>query len=92
MNSLDRVVVSSEISKLATKLNSKQSFPPVIMKQGVVSSVGTLVVTIDFAPNDIETSYVIPNVKYLASYSPTLNDAVWCLSFGVDIICLGKLA
>lgn len=34
----------------------------------------------------------LPSVKYLESYSPTVNDTVWLLSNGADLLVIGKQA
>jgi len=32
----------------------------------------------------------LPSVKYLDSYSPTVDDTVWLLSTGADLLVIGK--
>ena len=56
--------------------------------QGVVESVGTGNVSITL---DGGTA-VVPNVKYLDSYTPTVGDIVEIMMDDTDIIILGKLA
>lgn len=34
----------------------------------------------------------LPSVKYLDSYSPTVDDTVWLLSNGADLLVIGKQA
>jgi hypothetical protein len=43
-------------------------------------------VTLEDATGDIA------NVRYLSSYSPTVNDVVWAIVDEPDILVLGKLA
>lgn len=58
------------------------------LRQGKVSSIQTGSVTITIGGS----TATVAGVKYLASYSPTTNDAVWMLSDGRNVIILGKLA
>jgi hypothetical protein len=34
-------------------------------------------------------SNTLPSVKYLKSYNPSVNDTVWLLSNGADVLCIG---
>ena len=56
---------------------------------GVVSAVTTLPSRVSVRISGATTA--ITGVRYLASYTPTLNDVVVCLFYDNDIIVLGKL-
>lgn len=64
----------------------------------VVGFFQAVVVATHTGPNRIDiheagdTTVTIPNVSYMASYSPTNGDTVWLLRIDEDRIVLGKLA
>jgi hypothetical protein len=54
-------------------------------------------VTVNVSPNSVGVQIAggantLPSVKYLNSYSPTVNDTVWLISFGADMLVIGKQA
>jgi len=55
------------------------------------------VITVNVSPNSIDVQIAgdantLPKVKYLASYSPTINDIIWLLANGSDLLAIGKQA
>jgi hypothetical protein len=62
------------------------------LRQAVVVRFDTVVVphtvTLLIGGSDQE----VPDVTYLDSYAPTVNDTVWLLTNGTDAFVLGKLA
>lgn len=60
------------------------------LRQGVVTATATV-------PNRVTLTIggstdTVTDVRYLASYSPTIADTVWLLQNGTDLLVLGKLA
>jgi hypothetical protein len=37
-------------------------------------------------------SNILPAVKYLNSFNPTVGDTVWLISNGADVLCIGNQA
>jgi ubiquinone biosynthesis protein UbiJ len=55
------------------------------------------VIAVNLAPASVDIQIAgdantLPKVKYLDSYSPTASDTVWILSFGSDLLVIGKQA
>jgi hypothetical protein len=49
------------------------------------------------APKSIDVqiagdSNILPSVKYLKSYNPSVGDTVWLISNGADVLCIGLQA
>jgi len=55
------------------------------------------VMTVNVSPASVDIQIAgdgntLPKVKYLDSYNPTASDTVWMLSFGSDLLVIGKQA
>lgn len=50
------------------------------------------VVSVQSGSVTIDDGVDVAGIKYLASYSPTVNDVVWAVVTESDILILGKLA
>jgi len=60
------------------------------LRQGKVTAVNT-------SPNSVDVVIagdpnVLPSVKYLNSYTPIVNDIIFLISSGSDLLVLGDLA
>lgn len=56
------------------------------MLQGTVTAVGTNTVSVDFGLGSI------PDLKYLGWYNPAVDDEVWAVANGADILVIGPLS
>lgn len=78
------------IRELVDEMLDATRTPGPQLRQGVVTATAT-------GPNRVTiklggSTVAIAGVRYLASYSPTVNDTVFVLANGVDLLVLGKLA
>ena len=62
--------------------------PTVQMRQAVVTAITSPTVIIQLSGDPVD----IPGVHRLASYSPTVNDIVWVIKSGGDLLIIGKQA
>ena len=60
------------------------------LRQGYVTNYNSSTKTIDV--QIAGDTNVLPDVKYLHSYSPQTGDTVWLLSNGADLLCIGNQA
>ncbi len=79
-----------DLSYLVNQIKGDVSLPNLRLRQGKV-------VTVNVSPNSVGVQIAggantLPSVKYLNSYSPTVNDTVWLISFGADMLVIGKQA
>ena len=79
-----------DLSYLVNQIKGDVSLPNLRLRQGKV-------VTVNVSPNSVGVQIAggantLPSVKYLSSYSPTVNDTVWLISFGADLLVIGKQA
>ena len=79
-----------DLSYLVNQIKGDVSLPNLRLRQGKV-------VTVNVSPNSVGVQIAggantLPSVKYLNSYSPTVNDTVWLISFGADLLVIGKQA
>jgi len=76
-----------EIEQALDRRN-KRTRKTLLLTQVVVTAVNTG----PPASVNIESNGPIDSVRYLNSYSPTVNDVVWAIVDEPDILVLGKLA
>ncbi len=79
-----------DLSYLVGQIKGDTSTPVLRLRQGKVVVVNT-------SPNSVDVQIAggantLPKVKYLSSYTPTTNDTVWLISFGADLLVIGKQA
>ena len=79
-----------DLAYLVNQIKGDTSTPVLRLRQGQV-------VTVNVSPNSVGVQIAggantLPSVKYLSSYSPTVNDTVWLISFGADLLVIGKQA
>lgn len=67
---------------------TKRARRPLLLRQVVVTAVNAG----PPASVNIEDNGPITGVRYLNSYTPTVNDVVWAMVDEPDILVLGKLA
>lgn len=73
---------------LARRLLPERPKRPLSRHQGVVQAVAATTVSLTLDGG----STVLSGVRYLASYTPAVNDTVEVLVDGTDLFVLGKLA
>jgi hypothetical protein len=77
---------------LLLELGTDQPEPVASLRQAVVAAVNA------GPPASVDLTLlggsdtVIPAVRHLAAYSPTVGDTVWCLQQRTDLLVLGTLA
>lgn len=78
----------TDIKALVDALASSAPDPAVKLRQGVVQSIqtGSLTLTIG------GSATTVSGIKYLSSYTPTVNDTVWLATDGRDWMVIGKLS
>jgi len=79
-----------DLSYLVNQIKGDVSLPNLRLRQAEV-------ITVNVSPNSVDVQIAggantLPSVKYLDSYSPTANDTVWLISFGADLLVIGKQA
>jgi len=79
-----------DLSYLVGQIKGDTSTPVLRLRQGKV-------VTVNVGPASLDVQIAggantLPKVKYLSSYTPTANDTVWLISFGADLLVIGKQA
>ena len=79
-----------DLSYLVNQIKGDVSLPNLRLRQAKV-------ITVNASPNSVDVQIAggantLPSVKYLSSYSPTANDTVWLISFGADLLVIGKQA
>ena len=79
-----------DLAYLVNQIKGDISLPNLRLRQAKV-------VTVNVSPNSVSLQIAggantLPSVKYLSSYSPTANDTVWLISFGADMLVIGKQA
>ena len=79
-----------DLAYLVNQIKGDTSTPVLRLRQGKV-------VTVNVGPATLDVQIAggantLPKVKYLSSYSPTANDTVWLISFGADLLVIGKQA
>ena len=79
-----------DLSYLVGQIKGDESTPTLRLRQAKVVVVNT-------SPNSVDVQIAggantLPRVKYLSSYTPTTNDTVWVISFGADLLVIGKQA
>ena len=79
-----------DLAYLVNQIKGDVSLPNLRLRQAKV-------VTVNTSPNSVDVQIAggantLPRVKYLNSYSPTANDTVWLISFGADLLVIGKQA
>ncbi len=80
-----------DLNYLVNQIKGDTIAPTLRLRQGRVVALNT-------SPNnsvDVQIAggaNTLPRVKYLSSYSPTANDTVWLISFGADLLVIGKQA
>jgi hypothetical protein len=79
-----------DLSYLVNQIKGDVSLPNLRLRQAEV-------ITVNVAPNSVDVQIAggantLPSVKYLDSYSPTASDTVWLISFGADLLVIGKQA
>ena len=79
-----------DLNYLVNQIKGDVSLPNLRLRQAKV-------VTVSVSPNSVGVQIAggantLPSVKYLSSYSPTVNDTVWLISFGADLLVIGKQA
>lgn len=80
-----------DIEVLADELADRGSHPSLGLRLGKVTAVAAgppPTVSLQLGGSTV----AIPGVRYLSSYSPTVNDVVLVLKNGPDLVCLGKMA
>jgi len=79
-----------DLNYLVNQIKGDTNIPTLRLRQGKV-------IVVNVSPNSINVQIAgdtntLPSVKYLSSYSPTVNDIIWLLSNGSDLLCIGKQA
>jgi hypothetical protein len=79
-----------DLSYLVNQIKGDVSLPNLRLRQAEV-------ITVNVGPNSVDVQIAggantLPSVKYLDSYSPTASDTVWLISFGADLLVIGKQA
>ena len=79
-----------DLAYLVNQIKGDVSLPNLRLRQANV-------VTVNTSPNSVDVQIAggantLPRVKYLSSYTPTTNDTVWVISFGADLLVIGKQA
>ena len=79
-----------DLAYLVNQIKGDVSLPNLRLRQAKV-------VTVNVSPASLDVQIAggantLPRVKYLSSYSPTANDTVWLISFGADLLIIGKQA
>jgi len=79
-----------DLAYLVNQIKGDVSLPNLRLRQAKV-------VLVNVSPNSVNVQIAggantLPSVKYLSSYSPTANDTVWLISFGADMLVIGKQA
>ena len=79
-----------DLSYLVGQIKGDESTPTLRLRQAKVVVVNT-------SPKSVDVQIAggantLPRVKYLSSYTPTTNDTVWVISFGADLLVIGKQA
>ena len=79
-----------DLSYLVNQIKGDVSLPNLRLRQAKV-------ITVNVAPNSVDVriaggANTLPSVKYLDSYSPTVDDTIWLISFGADLLVIGKQA
>lgn len=80
--------MSIDVKTLVDALAAAAPDPPLRLRQGVVVSLDGTTLTVTIGGSDTSVS----GIKYLASYTPRENDAVWLATDGRDWMVIGKLA
>lgn len=76
-----------ELGEVLNKIISNNQ--RLFLSYGVVSAVTTLPSRVSVKISGSSTA--VTGIRYMASYTPTVNDVVVCLLYDKDIIVLGKL-
>ena len=79
-----------DLAYLVNQIKGDTSTPVLRLRQGKVVTVNVSPATLDV--QIAGGANTLPKVKYLSSYSPTANDTVWLISFGADLLIIGKQA
>ncbi len=79
-----------DLSYLVNQIKGDVSLPNLRLRQAKVVTVNVSPATLDV--QIAGSANTLPRVKYLSSYSPTANDKVWLISFGADLLVIGKQA
>ena len=79
-----------DLSYLVNQIKGDVSLPNLRLRQAKVVTVNVSPATLDV--QIAGGANTLPKVKYLSSYSPTANDTVWLISFGADLLVIGKQA
>ena len=79
-----------DLAYLVNQIKGDVSLPNLRLRQAKVVTVNVSPATLDV--QIAGGANTLPKVKYLNSYSPTLNDTVWLISFGADLLVIGKQA
>jgi len=79
-----------DLAYLVNQIKGDTSTPVLRLRQGKVVVVNTSPASLDI--QIAGGANTLPSVKYLDSYSPTTNDTVWLISFGADLLVIGKQA
>ena len=79
-----------DLNYLVNQIKGDTSTPVLRLRQGKVVTVNVSPATLDV--QIAGGANTLPKVKYLSSYSPTANDTVWLISFGADLLLIGKQA
>ena len=79
-----------DLAYLVNQIKGDVSLPNLRLRQAKVVTVNVSPATLDV--QIAGGANTLPRVKYLSSYSPTANDTVWLISFGADLLIIGKQA
>ncbi len=79
-----------DLAYLVNQIKGDVSLPNLRLRQAKVVTVNVSPATLDV--QIAGGANTLPKVKYLSSYSPTANDTVWLMSFGADLLVIGKQA
>ena len=79
-----------DLAYLVNQIKGDVSLPNLRLRQAKVVTVNVSPATLDV--QIAGGANTLPSVKYLSSYSPTANDTVWLISFGADLLVIGKQA
>ena len=77
-----------DITYLVNQIKAPQ--PGLRLRQGYVAShdSGAKTIGVRIAGD----SNILPGVRYLKSYSPTVGDTIWLLNSGADLLAIGNQA
>ena len=78
------------LKRVANEVGNPRYKKEMLWTHGKVTAIKTNPNRIDVRLN--HSGEVEPDIRYMDSYSPVVDDRVWLLTLGADMIALGRLA